>query len=386
MLYKTTWLMSKNWFKIALPILGIIFLQSCKDNSASFYFSNDEEFIANDKFLSDTAKLGKLIFFDKQLSEPKGISCASCHSPSFGFSDARQSAFSIGVNPDAHTARNTIAIAYNILAPNNQSTILRGIEESVGGHFWDGRAKFLEQQAFSPLLNPHEMNNKSFHQVAEKIRNAKYYNQLEKIFGNEGLQDDQVLLLCTTQALISFQKSKQVNIYSSKFDYFLKGKVKLNEQELRGWNLFQDTIKSKCSLCHLATPNEFTNTIVFTDYSYENIGIPKHPSQKNLPLDSGFAASEFVKNPLEIGRFKTPSLRNVALTKPYMHNGIFNTLDEVLEFYNTRDINSKFVAEYKATMNTEDLGDLKLSDNDIKDIIAFLNTLTDGYQLSKNKK
>lgn len=371
--------MNLNWFKL-ITIIFLFLLLSCKNEYEPFYYSNDQEFRQNNKNLSDTAILGKLIFFDTTLSEPIGVSCATCHSPSFGFSDSRQTAFSFGVNPKQGTHRNTIAIAYNILAPNNQSTILRGVLESVGGHFWDGRAKFLEQQAFSPLLNSNEMNNKDLKQIANKIRETDYFDEFKKVFGTQGLQDDQVVLLYATQALKSFQQSPQVNPYTSKFDFYLQGKAQFTEQEKRGWKLFQDTTKTKCSLCHLSTPSEFTNTIVFTDFSYENIGIPKHFSQLHLPLDSGFAASEWVKNPMEVGRFKTPTLRNVALTKPYMHNGIFNTLEEVLEFYNTRDINSKFVPEYSSTMNTEDLGNLQLSDSEIKDIIAFLHTLTDGYK------
>jgi cytochrome c peroxidase len=376
--------MKKNWYKYFC--LFIFFLTiSCNQNSKYFYFSTEKEFIENNKYLSDTAKLGKLLFFDKNLSEPAGISCASCHSPNFGFSDARQIPFSFGVNPLHGTERNSIAISYNILAPSRQSANLRGIKETIGGHFWDGRAKVLEAQAFSPLLNANEMNNKDIAQLTKKIRNSNYFKEYHKIFGSEALQDDQVLMLFSSQALKSFQTSYQVNPYTSKFDFFILGKVKLTEQEFRGWKLFQDTTKSKCSICHLVTKSEFTNSIVFTDFSYENIGIPKHPTQKKLPIDSGFAKSEFVINPLEIGRFKTPSLRNVAITKPYMHNGIFNTLEEVLDFYNTRDINSKFIPEYKATMNTEDLGNLNLSKSEIKDIIAFLETLTDGYKLEQKK-
>jgi cytochrome c peroxidase len=106
----------------------------------------------------------------------------------------------------------------------------------------------------------------------------------------------------------------------------------------------------------------------------------KHPVQLNLPVDSGLAKTE-VSNPKEIGRFKTPTLRNVAITAPYMHNGIFNTLEEVLEFYNERDINKKFVPEYPATMNRTEVGNLKLKPEELRDIIAFLQTLTDGYKI-----
>ena len=351
-----------------------------------FYFRDDSDFLYNNKHLSDTAILGKLIFFDASLSEPKGISCATCHAPSAGFADGRHTAFSVGIDPLNPSDRHTISIAYNILAPDRHGDVVRGLPEEVGGYFWDGRAEFLEAQVTSPLLNPKEMNNKDIGHIADKIRKARYYKELVKIFKIKDTNDDQMIMYGSMLALKSFQTSFQVNPYTSKFDFYLQGKVKLSDAEMRGWKLFQDTAKAKCSLCHLSEKNKFTNTIVFTDYSYDNLGVPKHPSQMHLPVDSGFAKAEFVKNPvvinpLEIGQFKTASLRNVNKTAPYMHNGVFETLEEVLEFYNTRDVNSKYIPEYKPTMNTEDLGDLKLSDSEISDIIAFLKTLDDGYRI-----
>lgn len=385
--------MKKNVLYICL--LSLLATYSCttsckKENKFSatepFYFNDDSDFVHNNKFLSDTGILGKQIFFDASLSEPVGISCGTCHSPSSGFADGRHTAFSVGIDPLNPSDRNTISIAYNILAPDRHGDFIRGLPEEVGGYFWDGRAEFIEAQVTSPLLNPKEMNNKDIGQVASKIRKAPYFNDLKKLFKISNTNDDQVIMYATMLALKSFQTSKQVNPYTSKFDFFLQGKVKLSDAEMRGWKLFQDTTKSKCSLCHLSEENKFTNTVVFADFSYDNIGVPKHPSQIHLPLDSGFAKAEFVGkpiviNPLEIGRFKTASLRNINKTAPYMHNGVFETLEEVLEFYNTRDVNAKYIPEYTPTMNTEDMGDLKLSDTDIADIIAFLKTLDDGYRL-----
>lgn len=361
--------------------LFVFCISSCQKEIKPFYYNTEEEFIANNEGLSDSARIGKLIFFDKSLSEPAGVSCASCHSPMSGFADPSNKAFSIGSTGDAGN-RNANALNYMAFAPNRRAEIVRGIWEDVGGFFWDGKAEFLNQQALFPLITAHEMNNISFTNVSSKIKRAPYYPKLEKLFGKQALADSQTIVFYATMCLEAFQRSHQVNQFTSKFDSYLEGKVSLSEQEKRGMELFNDTLKAKCSLCHLSTPTEYasTNKILFTDYSYDNLGLPKNPLQKNLPIDSGLAKFE-MNNPLEVGRFKTPTLRNIEKTAPYMHSGIFETLEEVMEFYNERDVNPKFAhPEVLSTMNTEDLGDLKLSKQEINDIIAFMKTLTDGYK------
>ena len=361
--------------------ISIVLFFSCKKEIKPFYYSSEEEFISNNDGLSDSALIGKLIFFDKNLSEPAGVSCASCHSPMSGFADPRHTPFSEGSSHQTGT-RNANALAYMGFAPNRRAEVVRGVWEEVGGFFWDGKAEFLNQQALFPLTNVHEMNNISFTNVSSKIKHAPYYSKLEKLFGKEVLADSQTIVFYATMCLEAFQLSHQVNQFSSKFDFYLQGKSKLSEQEMRGMQLFNDSTKAKCALCHLSTPTPYasTNKILFTDYSYDNIGLPKHPLQKNLPVDSG--AAKFERNsPSEIGRFKTPTLRNIEKTAPYMHSGIFNTLEEVMEFYNERDINPKFAhPEVASTVNKSDLGNLKLSKQEINDIIAFLKTLTDGYK------
>lgn len=359
-----------------------ILLNSCNKEIKPFYYSTEDEFINNNEGLSDSALIGKLIFFDKNLSEPAGVSCATCHSPMSGFSDPKNVAFSTG-SLGQHGTRNTNALNYMGFAPNRRAEIVRGIWEDVGGFFWDGKAEFLNQQALFPLITAHEMNNISFTKVSSKIKHASYYPMLEKLFGKQTLADSQTIVFYATMCLEAFQLSHQVNQFTSKFDFYKAGKVKLTAQEMRGMKLFNDTTKAKCSLCHLSTTTTYasTNKILFTDYSYDNLGLPKHPLHKELPIDSGFAKFE-MNNPLEVGRFKTPTLRNIELTAPYMHSGIYETLEDVMDFYNERDVNPKFgPPEVRSTMNTEDLGDLKLSKQEINDIIVFLKTLTDGYKI-----
>ncbi len=369
-----------------LLITCLLITISCKHNNTEevFHFDSEKSFLYNNTGLSDSAKIGKQIFFDTSLSEPSGISCASCHSPMVAFSDPRHTDFSMGAShQQGH--RNAPAISYMSYAPNRRNEIVRGVLETVGGFFWDGKAEFLNQQALFPLTNSSEMNNPNFGVIAEKIKKAPYYRDLQKLFGKAALADSQTIVLYTVLCLQSFQQSVQVNPFSSKFDYYLQGKVKLSEQELRGMKLFNDTTKAKCSICHLSTPTSYasTNKVLFTDFSYDNIGLPKHPALKNLPIDSGIGKFE-IHNKMDIGRFKTPTLRNVAITAPYMHSGIFHTLEEVLEFYNERDNNPKFAPpEVPNTMNKEFMGNLGLTKQEIDDIIVFLKTLTDGYEIKK---
>jgi cytochrome c peroxidase len=371
---------------LAFLLILIVFLTSCKQNQPDdyFYYDSEEAFLHNNDGLSDSAIIGKKIFFDTSLSEPTGISCATCHSPMTAFSDPRHTAFSIG-SIHQQGRRNAPAISYMSFAPNRRNEIVRGVLETVGGFFWDGKAEFLNQQALFPLTNHAEMNNPNFGVIAEKIKKTNYYPELQKLFGKGALADSQTIVLYTVLCLQSFQQSIQVNPFTSKFDFYKRGKVKLSEQEERGMRLFNDTTKAKCSLCHLSTSTSYASTdkILFTDFSYDNIGLPKHPALKHLPVDSGIGKFE-IHNSMEVGRFKTPTLRNVAITAPYMHSGIFNTLEEVLDFYNQRDLQPRFgPPEVAATMNKADMGNLKLSKAEIQDIIAFLHTLTDGYKPAK---
>ncbi len=347
-----------------------------------FYYSSESEFINHNKHLTDTAILGKLIFFDKNISEPSGISCASCHSPMNAFSDPGNTKLSKGVF-GRDGKRNAPGITYISYTPYRHQEIIRGKVEEVGGFFRDGRAKFLVQQAMFPLIDANEMNNYSLEKLATKIKNAPYYGKYKAIYGSIAAEDSFSVLYNISEALQAFEMSYQLRPFTSKFDFYLQGKVELSQAEKRGMRLFNDTLKAKCGLCHPTTPLPYVDdkTILFTDFSYDNIGLPKITT--GTQIDSGAALAEGY-NPLELGRFKIPSLRNVALTAPYMHSGIFTTLEDVMDFYNERDINSSFQApEVGKTVNREDLGNLQLTKQEIQDLIAFMKTLTDGYKTHK---
>jgi cytochrome c peroxidase len=161
---------------------------------------------------------------------------------------------------------------------------------------------------------------------------------------------------------------------------------------MAGYVLFQDTIKGRCANCHLNTPDPISGKILFTDHTYNSDGVPKNP---NLPyysipaiynalgasyVDNGLG--DFVTNdPTQDGAFKVPTLRNIALTAPYFHNGVFTSLETVVHFYNTRDsLGSGFApAEVNANIDSTDFGNLHMSATDEANIVAFLKTLTDGY-------
>ena len=259
--------------KIICFLFTTLIFTSCKQESSTtaedqpFYYSSDQEFINKNEGLSDSAFIGKLIFFDKNLSEPIGVSCATCHSPMTAFSDPRHTAFSEGSNHQFGN-RNANAISYMTFAPNRRSEIVRGVWETVGGFFWDGKAEFLNQQALFPFINTHEMNNPGIGALAIKIKNASYYSKLEQLFGSAALADSQTIAYYTITCLQAFEQSFQVNPFTSKFDFYLKGKTTLTKQEKRGMVLFNDSTKAKCGLCHLSSSTTYasTNKILFTDY------------------------------------------------------------------------------------------------------------------------
>jgi cytochrome c peroxidase len=186
------------------------------------------------------------------------------------------------------------------------------------------------------------------------------------------------------QAIAAFERSKQVNQFTSKYDYSLEGKVQLSPAEQRGLALFEDPLKGNCAACHPTEGQGGKMRAVFTDFSYDNLGMPKNPEIAALqgaepPVDLGLGVT--VADPAENGKFKVSTLRGVAKTGPYGHNGYFKTLKDIVHFYNTRDLPEAGwpTPEYPDTMNTSELGNLGLTDAEEDDIVAFLKTLTDGY-------
>ncbi len=329
--------------------------------------------------------LGKLIFQDTQLSEPAGQSCATCHTIANGFADRDSRIVSEGAVSGLYSQRNAMTVCYSMYVPTLHFD--ESEETYVGGLFWDGRSSSLQNQAGEPFLNPVEMGNPDTCAIVMKICHAPYYAELIKIYGKTSNKDS--LYAYVTDALAAYQQSDEVNPFSSKYDAWEDGKYTFTDSECRGMELFKD--KAMCAECHILDKDERAGRVLFTDYTYDNLGIPRNPENPHLriPADYFLLTSDSVDLGLgsvvgreeENGKFRVPTLRNIALTAPYGHNGYFKTLEEIVHFYNVRDVSDEFPpAEYPATINRDELGNLGLTSEEEADLIAFMKTLTDDFE------
>lgn len=351
------------------------------------------------------ARLGKQLFFDVNLSEPAGQACSNCHDPEAAFSDPdRTKPTSKGVNPDLHGNRNSPTVMYSAYAPAFYFD--KASKLYLGGQFHDGRAATLSEQAQGPFLNPLEMANLDAEQVVQKVRAADYAEMFDNIYGADALTDSQRAYTLIADAITEFERSPVFNRFSSKYDFYLFGKAQLTQQERRGLKIFETENKAYCVECHPNRPQNGKPPL-FTDFGYDNIGVPKNPenpfyqlpSQFNpdgaLFVDLGLGGS--LKRSSQNGKFKVPTLRNIDLTAPYMHNGYFPTLRGVVEFYNSRDTRKTCrnpasnleqalrekcwpESEVVSNINHAETGSLQLSSQELSDLVAFLKTLTDGYR------
>lgn len=252
----------------------------------------------------------------------------------------------------------------------------------------DGRASLLEDQAKGPPLNPVEMHNPNKASYVAKVAATSYAPLVKKVFGLNVFEDPETGYEKIARAIAAYERTKVFSPFSSKFDLYIKGKSTLNPQEMEGLMLFEG--KAQCVACHPTRPTSDGTPGLFTDFTYDNLGVPKNraiPAYANDEnfIDIGLAGNSNVIADGRVsenrGKFKVATLRNIALTGPYMHNGIFKTLKEVVSFYNTRDTNQSRwgTAEILETVNHTELGNLGLSDKEEDAIVAFLQTLTDGY-------
>ncbi|MFC5269109.1 cytochrome-c peroxidase [Adhaeribacter terreus] len=336
--------------------------------------------IAAKNALTPEQELGRKLFFDANLSNPTGQSCASCHAPTKGFADPQNRAVSAGAVPELFGNRNALTVAYSAFTPPLYFDSAEA--HYVGGFFWDGRANTLAEQAAGPLLNHVEMNANA-ELVTQRIQEADYRSLFEQVYGAQTLTDQEKTLHSLGKAIAAFETTSAFQPFTSKFDYFRQNKATFTEEELLGMKLFNDPKKGNCAACHPSEPDARTGKILFTDFTYDNIGLPANPDIKrhvNGPQQPDLGLGAIVKNEEENGKFKVPTLRNVALTAPYFHNGIIKTLEESVQFYNQRNSGKFGKPEITQNVNNEELGDLKLTDQEVKAIVAFMHTLTDGYQ------
>jgi cytochrome c peroxidase len=356
---------------------------------------------------SSKAKLGELLYFDKYLSINKNQACASCHTPPHfvdpaNVADPANSVVSAGSDPSLHGGRNAPSAGYAAFTPPFSWDATRAMY--VGGQFWDGRASLLADQAKGPFLNPVEMAMPSKAAVLARIadeknpNNDRYRDLFKKVYkvdvekykaGKKNPPPADPVYDMVADAIAAFEKTRLFTPFSSKFDYSLVGKAQLTPAEQNGLALFNG--KGACAACHSSSSGTSIEgkliPPLFTDYTYDNIGIPKsgHPLLANNAVDNGLggradvAAADPSGN--EIGKFKVMTLRNIAATAPYGHNGFFATLEAIVHFYNTRDVPAENwpAAEVVQNMNSRELGNLGLTPQEEADLVAFLKTLTDGY-------
>ncbi len=340
--------------------------------------------------------LGEAIFFDENLSEPAGQSCASCHDPMISFSDpdvTRAAPVSEGVVTGMFGNRNAPTAAYASFIPEFQRDSVA--KQYLGGQFVDGRASTLADQAKGPFLNPVEMANTSEQMVIDKIKSATYANMFKQVYGESSLDNTSTAYEQMAEAIAAFESTEVFSPFTSKFDAVLAGTAQFTTQEQAGLDLFDG--RAKCSECH--TIDNTNNQPMFTNFTYSNIGTPKNPDNPFYNTDANFIDVGLSANPnlttssaLEKGKFRVSTLRNVELTAPYLHNGVFQTLEEVVSFYNTRDSEACWGAageipfqncwpepEVIENMDLSNIGDIGLNADEEAAIVAFMLTLTDGF-------
>ncbi|HSC63628.1 MAG TPA: cytochrome c peroxidase [Caldimonas sp.] len=356
--------------------------------------------------LSAEAALGEKIFHDESLSASSRQSCASCHDAAFGHSPANALAAQFG-GADLTLQGTRKAPGGRYLAAN-PPFFFDAQGTPAGGFFWDGRARTLAEQATEPFLNPFEMANADKAGVIAKIAAAPYAAEFKRLFGADVFDDVEGAYLRMSLAVQQYEREDvDFNAYSSKYDAFLRGQATLADAELRGLALFNSPAKGNCAACHPSARGSDGAPPLFTDFTYDNLGVPRNPelSRNADPayFDLGLCQRADLRARGDLcGAFKVPSLRNVALRQAFFHNGRFKSLKDTITFYVQRDTSPEkwyplasdgtvlkfddLPPEYRANVNTSEApydrrrGDVPaLSDAEIDDVIAFLGTLSDGY-------
>lgn len=359
--------------------------------------------------MSALAELGEQIFEDESLSASGRMSCATCHDPDHALASAiNEPVPDGGANLDAPGFRNAPSLRYVTMTPG----FFFDDGAPAGGFDRDGRANTLAEQASRPFLSAHEMANDSEMDVVDKLSRAPYADDFKALFGATIFDQPLVAFDRVLVAIAQYERedTDEFAPFTSKYDSFLSGNVELTPAELRGLALFNDPQKGNCAACHPSGRGAGGELPLFTDFSYDNLGVPRNPAIPanadptyfDLGLCGPFRDDLATQTDL-CGAFKVPTLRNIAQTAPYFHNGQFATLTEALGFYVRRDTNPaewyplgpggqvyKFddlPAQYAANVNVTEvpynrgLGDIPaLSPAEIDDVITFLNTLTDGFQ------
>ena len=341
------------------------------------------------------ADLGRALFHDPALSRDGTQSCATCHDPDHAFTDPRESlagrAVSVGADGASHGDRNTPTLSYAFLSPDFHRDAKGSYK---GGQFWDGRADNLKDQAGQPMLNPVEMAMPDRATVIDRLRaDATYVQTFAALFGTDALDDVDRAFDHAAEALAAYQSTQEFAPFDSRYDRYLRGEETLTAQEQFGYTVF---ITWNCRLCHQIQQQGITERETFTSYEYHNIGVPVNHAARAVNglgtdhVDLGLLARPGIDDPAQAGRIKVPTLRNVAVTGPYMHNGVFEDLRTAVLFYNkytSRRPPSKINPETGLDWGDPEIAGnlslaelqsgLMLDDARVDALVAFLETLTD---------
>ena len=353
------------------------------------------------------ADLGRKIFFDPSLSASGQMSCATCHDPVHAHAQSNALAVqSGGALLDVPGFRAVPSLRY--MTPDAFFFDSEGTP--TAGFNRDGRAQSLLEQAERPFIAAHEMANGNATTVVSKLQIASYANDFRTLFGSDVFDDADGAFLRARFALEAYERAApDLHPFDSKYDFFLAGKVMLAPAELRGFAVFNRSDKGNCAGCHPSMRSSDGSPPLFTDYTYDNLGVPRNaeiaanadPAYFDLGL-CGPDRTDLAARTDLCGAFKVPTLRNVATRQVFFHNGLFKTLRDALHFYVRRDTNPdefypldangvvmKFddlPAELHKNVNTQEVpydrhpGQApRLDEAEIDDLIAFLGTLTDGY-------
>jgi cytochrome c peroxidase len=310
--------------------------------------------------------------------------------------------------------RNAMTNAYSGFIPAFGFKTEEGNTEAVGGHFWDGRADTLALQALGPFLNPKEMNNASAKVVMDKIAVSSYANLFRQEFGANVFANADTAYTQVGVAIEAFERADRLQSFTSKYDAFVRGQVKLAPAEERGMALFTDANKGNCAACHLMNPaSGKPQDSLFSEFTYYATGIPRNaaiPSNTDTSFfDLGLCGPNRAKPVLPstvpatvsvdsfCGMFRMPTLRNVAERPAFMHNGVFKDLRQVVSFYATRNSNPERwygptgvpndlptaylgnIEKTKPPFNRTRADGPALTATEVNDVVAFLGTLSDGF-------
>ncbi len=357
----------------------------------------------------DPVSLGEKIFGDPSLSASGAMSCATCHDPKFAHAQSNDLAVqSGGEKLDVPGFRAVPSLQYISLMP---AFSFSADGTPSGGFNRDGRARDLIVQALRPLFAPHEMANATPADLVNRLAATPYANEFRQVFGRDIFDDEQGTVLAVTFALAQYQRfDPDFRPFDSKYDFFLAGRLRLAPAELRGLALFNRADKGNCAGCHPSGRGPGNAPPMFTDFTYDNLGVPRNaqipatadPEYRDMGL-CGPDRTDLADRTDLCGAFKVPTLRNVATRKVFFHNGQFKSLRIALRFYVRRDTNpeefypigadgsmQKFddlPPQLRGNVNTQEVpydrnpGEPpRLTEAELDDLEAFLNTLTDGFE------